>query len=343
MENRKFMSNKLSCISRVKRTTNNRPPWFSDYVFEEFVGDRSGSMQSMRKEALDGTREFLTERRDLARTRGNTARLACTSFDATATTVFSKTAANVTNKEIEIAVKEMEPRGTTRLVDTVYERIKDMIFRVVSTRQKWTKEVRALNPKITLCIGVLTDGVDNESERPPTHLNQIIRKFENEYGGVAMFLAANQDAVENGGNMGFNQGHCIDFSADGEGISNALKSASAAMTRTSSGGSRSDTQFTDMERTQSIGVTHQLQRTPASMNVKRKLEFQSPQPRNNLVNLSLEDSDEDLDSQVGNQYDLNRVQRQYKGKPYPLGVDNCNWGANNSDYYTNKNGTFTRQ
>ena len=42
-------------------------------------------------------------------------------------------------------------------------------------------------------------------------------------------------------------------------------------------------------------------------------------------------------------YDLNRVQRQYKGKPYPLGVDNCNWGANNSDYYTNKNGTFTRQ
>ena len=277
------MSNKLSCISRVKRTTNNRPPWFSDYVFEEFVGDRSGSMQSMRKEALDGTREFLTERRDLARTRGNTARLACTSFDATATTVFSKTAANVTDKEIEIAVKEMEPRGTTRLVDTVYERIKDMIFRVVSTRQKWTKEVRALNPKITLCIGVLTDGVDNESERPPTHLNQIIRKFENEYGGVAMFLAANQDAVENGGNMGFNQGHCIDFSADGEGISNAL----------SLQGCRQEHHLEAHVQTLNSliwNVHSQLRYTTTSKNTcinecKKETRIRSPQPRNNLVNL----------------------------------------------------------
>ena len=42
--------NPLSCIARVKRTTDNdfnRPPDFPQYVFASFTGDRSGSMSSM--------------------------------------------------------------------------------------------------------------------------------------------------------------------------------------------------------------------------------------------------------------------------------------------------------
>ena len=297
--------NKLSCISRVKRTTsgeNTRPDWRSDYIIEEFIGDRSGSMKSMSSSSLKVTEEFLKGRRKLAReSTTKHYNLSCTTFDDKMTLVFEKSGKRVTNKDIEDAVNEMTPRGSTRLIDTIYNRVEEVIKKIQKIKSKWSKEEMKLQPVISACISVLTDGVDNVSFKTARELNHLINIFESVHGGTAMFLAANQDAIVNGTYFGFKPGKCITFAANNEGCAAAIRSASAAMTRTCSGKSGN---FNYLERTTSMPINRSNHRTDVSGLTRTSFGTPLSLTRTYATGLltdqkpaiNIVDSDEDLDN-----------------------------------------------
>ena len=64
-----------------------------------------------------------------------------------------------------------------------------------------------------------------------------------------MFLAANQDAIHQGNIFGFDSGHSLTYSSQGETATNALRAVSQQITRTCTG--NSCTQFNELQRTSS--------------------------------------------------------------------------------------------
>ena len=95
----------LSCYSRVKRSEyNTRPIWNSDYVFEAYVGDRSGSMRSMGQGPSNSTRQFIETKRIKAKKGQSKYHLTCVTFDDKASTVFSKDASKISEKDILLAI-----------------------------------------------------------------------------------------------------------------------------------------------------------------------------------------------------------------------------------------------
>lgn len=201
------------------------------YSIEAFVGDRSGSMHTMGDAPAEGARKFLMDRRKFAQENDVNGHFICTTFDSYATVVFNKPIKNISDSDIELAVKEMAPRDLTRLIDTVYETIESMIKRIHDFKKSLSPEALALNPEIKAICAILTDGEDNESERTNKQLNDIIKKFKKEYNGVVLFLAANQDSIKTGSKFGLTEGECINFSSTSQGSCNVMKSVTNAVDR----------------------------------------------------------------------------------------------------------------
>ena len=93
----------------------------------------------------------------------------------------------------------------------------------------------------------MTDGQDNCSELSSKELAQQITKFKSVYGGVVLFLAANQDSIATGETFGISKGECITFSSNREGSRNVFESVKNAIQRSyteiSSSGSKIQTDY----------------------------------------------------------------------------------------------------
>ena len=235
-------------FTRIQRNFESTPL----YSIEVFVGDRSGSMRSMGESPQVGTHEFITERHKNACDKNINGDFICVTFDSEATQVFNKPLKNITKKDIHLAVVEMTPRNTTRLVDTIYETIEKMIKMVEKFKKKLSREVLTLDPNIKLVIAILTDGDDNVSERTDKDLNKLINIFKEDYGGVVLFLAANQDSIKTGEKFGISKGECITFSSNVEGSKNVFKSANMAVSRAYSSNFSNGDYFTKQERNASL-------------------------------------------------------------------------------------------
>ena len=95
------MLSTLSCISRVKRTSENdfnRPPDFPQYVFATFTGDRSGSMGSMiskdKNIPAEGLYEFITSQCKNALLNNQSSFISVTTFDDKNETVIDNIKSN---------------------------------------------------------------------------------------------------------------------------------------------------------------------------------------------------------------------------------------------------------
>lgn len=162
---------------------------YSDIVF---VGDRSGSMQSMGSAPQDGVREFLEAQRTLLNTEKKDVHVTVTVFDDLAETPFSGFCSTLTDADIERCVGAMLPRNCTRLFDTVIEAI---------DAQHQRMQQRGGNDDVQL-IALFTDGQDNQSQATAKQMNAAVRQHRAR-GAVCQFLAANQDAIATGTSYGF--------------------------------------------------------------------------------------------------------------------------------------------
>ena len=250
----------LSCLSHVKRINNERPPYHPLIADIELVIDRSGSMYTMRQETETGTREFVISQKEMANKTGIKTHIRIQTFDDIVETMPGFDGGDITQTN-DIDTNCLVPRGTTRLVDTACESLYEQDRRYHKYLNKLPNMVKKLNPNIIRIFALITDGQDNESTLfSSTDLNKLIKTHKKQ-GVTCMFLGANQDAIHQGDIFGFDSGHSLTYSSQGETATNALRAVSHQITRTCTG--NSSTQFNELQRTSSAPVNNIYQDTPS--------------------------------------------------------------------------------
>lgn len=231
------------------------------YINILLIVDRSGSMQSMNGGHIEATSAFIKKQQKNAKELGVRCEFTLCAFDDK---VEMKTWTDILNCELVgggvggdgagdgacdgagdgVLNDMLEPRGTTRLIDTVIEQIdqqKKEYAIWMNGRTQLEIDEGARGERI---LAVITDGQDNVSLKSARDMNIAIKKLRDD-GVSCMFLAANQDAITQGAIFGFGAGASLNMDANRGGIMGAMESCSAAIERHTSGG---DGSFTQAER-----------------------------------------------------------------------------------------------
>ncbi len=184
------------------------------------VLDRSGSMESIARDIVKGVNEFVVKQQAVA----GEAWFTLVQFDDAYDVVhFRAPIADVPR----LTRRTYVPRGSTALLDAIGRTIVDLSARIA-------KMTPAERPDQIVFV-VATDGQENAShEFTRRQIFQMIRsreasgtRHESEADRMMptwefVFLAANQDAIAEGGQMGFAAGKSVDFDADGGGVHAAM-------------------------------------------------------------------------------------------------------------------------
>eukprot|EP00470_Lotharella_oceanica_P014101 CAMPEP_0170184172 /NCGR_PEP_ID=MMETSP0040_2-20121228/32869_1 /TAXON_ID=641309 /ORGANISM="Lotharella oceanica, Strain CCMP622" /LENGTH=357 /DNA_ID=CAMNT_0010430135 /DNA_START=19 /DNA_END=1092 /DNA_ORIENTATION=- len=185
-------------------------------VFIEFVGDRSGSMDSMGSGPTEQTYQLIHDQRKTALETGVPTFFSLTTFDGSAEVRFE----NVNIAEFDVpslkSIREwLEPRGTTRLIDTALERLEAQRRSVAAYLSGLKgKKKQERSGKVVRQFALLTDGQDNASQNSPGKLRRVITRAQQNEDLATFFLAANQDAIETGKSYGFTEDTSITFGAN---------------------------------------------------------------------------------------------------------------------------------
>ena len=169
--------------------------------------DRSGSMDSIKHDAIGAFNSFLNGQKKLP----SEAYLTLVLFDDEYELLYDSIALNDVP---ELTESTFIPRGMTALLDAIGQTIK--------TVKKKTKD-----KNVIVCI--LTDGEENHSnEYKHADIIKLIRKRKEKHHWEFIFLAANQDAIQTGNSLGINASRSVNFSADKEGMKRSMDITSYA-------------------------------------------------------------------------------------------------------------------
>lgn len=190
----------------------------SDFTAIQMLGDRSGSMADIQKDAEGGIRTFIDDQRKVP----GKCTLRYSQFDTLYEVVYPST-------PIESApYPTIKPRGGTALLDAWGRAIVE-----------FGEELAALpedeRPGQVIFV-VVTDGEENSSiEWDRNRLFEEVKKQTDQFGWTFLFLAANQDAAAEGAKYGVSANHSLDFNPTGQSVNSSYAAASASVTRTRKG------------------------------------------------------------------------------------------------------------
>ncbi len=173
--------------------------------------DRSGSMASIKQDAIGGFNTFIEGQKAVA----GTANVTLVLFDDQYEVVYE----NVELSKVEsLTEKTFVPRGMTALLDAIGKTINSVGERLSKTDEKDRPE------KVMFCI--LTDGAENAStEFRKNIIKDMITHQREKYSWEFVFLAANQDAFTSADNIGISKNYTSNFVADGLGTRGAFRDA----------------------------------------------------------------------------------------------------------------------
>ena len=165
------------------------------------VIDRSGSMSSIRDDAIGGFNAFLTEQKVVP----GEAKLTLALFDNEYLTPHD--AVNLENVP-ELTTATFIPRGSTALYDAIGRTIDNIGGRLDKAAAKPDKVI----------VVVLTDGQENASrEYTRERVAEMIKHQQEKYAWEFVFLAANQDAFEAGAALNIKACNTANFAASAKG------------------------------------------------------------------------------------------------------------------------------
>lgn len=182
------------------------------------IVDRSGSMTSIRDDAIGGFNTLLAEQQKL----GDEALLTLVLFDHEYDLVLD----GIPLPEVQPLTSDTYvPRGTTALLDAVGRTIDDVGRRLADTAE--------VERPANVLVCILTDGMENASrDYTRDRVRGMIEHQQEKYGWEFQFLAANQDAFTEAGAMGIAQKDAASFVADSAGVYQAFASLSQRASRT---------------------------------------------------------------------------------------------------------------
>ena len=195
--------------------------------------DRSGSMFTIKSATIEGFNSFINKQQ-----KGDfDVNLTFVQFDNEYEKVYEQ-------KEIK-KVKYLNhetyiPRGTTALLDAIG-------ITINSTKQRINATEKSKKPA-NVIIAIITDGYENASvEYSRESISKLINKREKKDNWNFIFLAANQDAIKEGGRFGIHSDKALTFKNNREGVENAFKSMSK-ICYSLSDDSTSEIKFSDKDR-----------------------------------------------------------------------------------------------
>lgn len=185
-----------------------------DATWVVVILDRSGSMATVRTDAIGGYNTFLAEQKDAP-------------GEATWTLVLFSTAATTIDAQIPVSEARMltdktyVPAGNTALLDAVGETIQ-------SVGKKLADMNEADRPNKVL-FAILTDGEENSSrEFTYEMVSGMIEHQRTVYGWEFIFLAADQDAIAGAQRLSIPAAHAFNYANTSQGNARAFSAVSSA-------------------------------------------------------------------------------------------------------------------
>ncbi|MEY8561548.1 hypothetical protein AALA21_00600 [Eggerthellaceae bacterium 3-80] len=166
-----------------------------------FILDRSGSMQGLELDTINGFNELIAKQKEEPGTAFVT------------TVLFDHKIETITDREPLSEVKPLTRekyyvRGCTALLDAVGSTIKK-----INQLQKACES----RPDHTIFV-ITTDGYENASEHYSTEkVKRMIEKRKRKNNWEFIFLGANIDAVKTAASIGIDQDHASEYRADSKG------------------------------------------------------------------------------------------------------------------------------
>ena len=179
------------------------------------VIDRSGSMNVIKSDAIGGFNSFLADQKKLDGSANLTLVLFDHEYDRAINGVDIDMVAPLTEKTYR-------PRGTTALLDAIGRTLDDLAQRLEHTpKSKQPDQVM---------VAILTDGLENASyDYTREKVFEKIQYLQKHRDWQFIFLAANQDAIQSGAELGIARDRSVHFDSSGEGVREAF-SALACVT-----------------------------------------------------------------------------------------------------------------
>ena len=184
------------------------------------VLDRSGSMEAVKSDMIGGINNFVKEQKECE----GEANFTLAQFDTEYEILYDGT------KIQDVGPLELVPRGCTALLDAIGRTIN-------VTKDRLDKLDEDAKPSKVL-FTVVTDGHENSShEFTKAKILAMITKQKDEQKWEFVFLGANQDAIDEGGQIGIGVNQSLTYAPTGQGVQAAFASLSCNATsyRTSGG------------------------------------------------------------------------------------------------------------
>ena len=203
--------------------------------------DKSGSMRKIHSDVIGSFNQFVDEQKKLADDKCTLTLVQFDSQDYQEVTYDSKPIGEVP----ELTEATFMPRSMTPLLDAIG-------VCVVNTDAKIKKMKKAKRPQKVIFV-IITDGQENDSkEYTREKAFDLIKSKEKDNDWLFMFLAANQDAIAEAGNIGIQGKHSITYSHDGKGTRKVMSSMSRVVSEYRSTGDTLG--FMEQERNESNDV-----------------------------------------------------------------------------------------
>jgi uncharacterized protein YegL len=184
-------------------------------VFTEIISvlDRSGSMASIKRDAIGGFNSFVETQKEF----GDNVFLTTVLFDDRYEVIHD----NISINKIELLNEyNFVPRGTTALYDAIGKAINTVRDRHLKTN----------SPEKIICV-ILTDGQENASrEYNDVTISALIKEMTDKYNWEFVFLAANQNAFSKASSLNIPVGNTLNFQATSDGVFNLYSDVSNSMT-----------------------------------------------------------------------------------------------------------------
>lgn len=186
-----------------------------------FILDRSGSMGTMKAEAIGGFNSFLKEQKDLP----GEARLTLALFDHNYTLIHD----GKPIKDVEELNEDTYTLGgTTALLDAVGRTINAVSQRLTKTASCDHCESHTGKHGKVL-VAVLTDGLENASnEFTKEQINKLIEQHKKEHDWEFVFLAVNQDAIAEGTGLGVMANASVNYDFSSQGFTKGFSTLGAS-------------------------------------------------------------------------------------------------------------------
>lgn len=173
-----------------------------------FLLDRSGSMQSIRRETEAGFDAFVREQ-------------AAQPGRCTLTLAQFDTEYEIVHDGVDAAAVPplaLRPRGATALLDSIARLVHDTGARLAAVPEDERPG--------TVIVGIMTDGAENSStEWTHAAVRALIEQQEREWSWTFHYLGANQDAIEVGAGLGVAPGRSLTYA--GAHVQDAMAAYSA--------------------------------------------------------------------------------------------------------------------